>query len=75
MKQLTQNEQKVLSYIKSYGVKHGLLPSVREIADGVGLKSTSGVFYYMSNMEKKGYISKMEGSKRYSVKGLKYIVE
>lgn len=75
MKQLTENEQLVLSFIKTYAVKRGLLPSVREIAERIGLKSTSGVFYYMSNMEKKGYISKMEGSKRYSVKGLKYIVE
>ena len=49
----------------------GMLPTLREIGDGVGLKSSSSLFYYMEKLEDKGEIERI--GKRYRVRGLKYV--
>lgn len=37
----------ILNFITNYQKKNGLSPSIREIGDGVGLKSSSTVFYHL----------------------------
>ena len=66
-------EEQILRFIKDYGLEHGFLPTVREICDGVNLKSTSSVSLHLANLEKLGYIKRDTGSPRYSVKGLWYV--
>lgn len=56
MRELSAKQQQILSYLKSEVQKKGYPPSVREICQAVGLKSTSTVHAHLSRLEKKGYI-------------------
>ena len=38
-----QTREKILNYIIKYILKHGYPPTVREIGEGIGLRSTSTV--------------------------------
>lgn len=53
---LTKQQEKILDFIKSEVKDKGYPPSVREICDGVGLKSTSTVHGHLTRLEKKGFI-------------------
>jgi repressor LexA len=55
-KALTGKQLEVLSFIKNELYKRGYPPSVREICEAVGLKSTSTVHGHLERLEKKGYI-------------------
>lgn len=50
------NQAKILSYIKSEIQAKGYPPSVREICDAVGLKSTSTVHGHLTRLQKKGLL-------------------
>ncbi len=51
-------EEQISEYIREFLSTNGYPPSVREIGQGVGIKSTSTVHRYMSKMEEKGMIEK-----------------
>jgi repressor LexA len=53
---LTKKQQVILDYIRNEVQKKGYPPSVREICEGVGLKSTSTVHGHLNKLEEKGYI-------------------
>jgi len=55
-KNLSKNQKAILDFIKSELRTKGYPPSVREICDAVGLKSTSTVHGHLERLEKKGYI-------------------
>ena len=57
MEKLTKSQEKILSYLRECAQK-GLPPSVREICNATGLKSTSTVHAHLKTLEKKGYISR-----------------
>ena len=46
----------IFDYIKDAVMQRGFPPSVREIVDSVGLKSTASVHYQLKRLEEKGYI-------------------
>jgi len=50
------NQDKILTYIRSVIQSKGYPPSVREIAEAVGLKSTSTVHGHLMRLERKGLI-------------------
>jgi repressor LexA len=54
--ELSSKQLEVLRFIKTELNKKGYPPSVREICDAVGLKSTSTVHGHLERLEKKGYI-------------------
>lgn len=54
----------ILAFIKKYTDEHHYPPTFREIGEGVGLKSTASVKYYIDMMESSGMITKNEGSSR-----------
>ena len=56
MNELSAKQRQILDYIKSEVREKGYPPSVREICDGVGLKSTSTVHGHLARLEKKGLI-------------------
>jgi len=56
MSELTTNEKKVLLFVDVFVKNNGWSPSVREIKEGVGLKSTCTVHSILKKLEKKGYI-------------------
>ncbi|WP_432664910.1 transcriptional repressor LexA [Wukongibacter baidiensis] len=53
---LTKQQSKILEFIRSEVNSKGYPPSVREICEAVGLKSTSTVHGHLRRLEKKGYI-------------------
>lgn len=50
------NQKKILTFIKDELRSKGYPPSVREICDAIGLKSTSTVHGHLARLEKKGFI-------------------
>ncbi|MBE5802955.1 MAG: transcriptional repressor LexA [Clostridiales bacterium] len=50
------NQQRILEFIKSEIQQKGYPPSVREIANAVGLKSTSTVHGHLQRLEKRGLL-------------------
>lgn len=61
---LTEMEQKVLDAIINYINENGFGPSIRELGNTVGLKSTSTIHYYVKRLEEKGYIIRKGNSPR-----------
>ena len=53
---LTDKQKQVLEFIKNELRSKGYPPSVREICNGVGIKSTSTVHAYLERLESAGYI-------------------
>ena len=53
---LTWRQRKILQAIRDSVQKRGYPPSMREIAEAVGLISTSSVSYQLSILERKGYL-------------------
>ncbi len=53
---LNQKQLDILNYIKMEVNRKGYPPSIREICEAVGFKSTSTVHGYLSKLEEKGYI-------------------
>ena len=53
---LTNKQTMILEYIKEQQSEKGYPPSVREICNHVGLKSTSTVHSHLNKLEKLGYI-------------------
>lgn len=58
MKELGKKQKQIFDYLKSEIKLKGYPPSVREICDAVGLKSTSTVHGHLDRLEKKGYIKR-----------------
>lgn len=56
VEKLSKRQQMILDFIKSEVEVKGYPPSVREIAQAVGLKSSSTVHGHLARIEKKGYI-------------------
>ena len=53
---ISAKQQKVLDYIRSFMKEHGYPPAVRDIFQGLNLKSTSTAHGYLARLEKQGYI-------------------
>lgn len=67
------SKDKVLCFIKEFMMKNQYPPTVREIADGVGLKSPATTKYYLEMLEDDGVISYKEGSPRtIRIPGIEY---
>lgn len=64
MKEINAKQQQIFDYIKEIIAQRGLAPSVREIADAVGLRSTSSVQYNLNALEDAGYIKRDANLKR-----------
>ncbi len=56
MKAITQRQQEVLDFIKSYIEKNSYPPTIREISDNFGI-SVKGAYDHVKAVERKGYIS------------------
>ena len=64
MGKLTPKQQQIYDYILSFSTDHGYPPSVREIAEAVGLKSPATVHFHLKGLREAGYISQAEGKTR-----------
>ena len=68
--ELNKREKSILKFIEKQIISNGYPPSVREIGQAVGLKSTATVHGYLAKLESKGYIKK-ESQKGRTLKLLK----
>lgn len=59
-KELTKSRKKILDYINEAS-SNGVPPTVREICNATGLKSTSTVHAHLKVLEEMGYISREKG--------------
>lgn len=53
---ITKKQSEILEYIKNEILNKGYPPSVRDICEAVGLRSTSSVHAHLETLEKNGYI-------------------
>jgi repressor LexA len=61
---LTEKENGVYRYICDATEANGYSPSVRDIQEALGIKSTATVHSYLNKLEAKGYIQKAQGKSR-----------
>lgn len=61
---LTAKQIEVLTFIRGFIATHKFSPTVREIGEGVGCKSTSNVHRYLSALERRGHIERLHGHAR-----------
>src|SRR2546427_1726122 len=55
---ITRRQRQVYDYISEFVRKYGYSPSFEEIGDGLGLSSLATVHKHISNLEKKGLLSR-----------------
>lgn len=54
----------VMDYIRKFSEENGYTPSVREIGQQCGIKSTATVHSYIERLHEKGYLTKTDNKKR-----------
>lgn len=64
MNQLSPKQARIYEFILSFTQEHGYPPSVREIAEAVGLKSPSTVHFHLKSLEEAGVITRGAGKTR-----------
>src|SRR5260370_17269732 len=57
---LTERQEKILSFIKKSIVDQGYPPTIREIGEHFGIRSTNGVNDHLKALERKGYLQRGE---------------
>lgn len=63
MKPLSKSQQKIFDYLKECSAD-GRVPSVREICEKTGLRSTSTVHHHLKSLEERGLIEREHGVNR-----------
>ena len=61
---LSGRQEKVLQFVRDAVRRHGYPPSIREIGEAVGLRSTSSVSHQLEALQKKGYLQRHSGRPR-----------
>jgi repressor LexA len=64
MNEITPRQKEVLDFISDYLERHGYPPTLREIAEHLGVNGTLGVMKHLNALERKGFIRKTAGSSR-----------
>jgi repressor LexA len=64
MHELTQRQKQVLDYIIACIDQHGYPPTQREISEHIGTSGTVTALRHLEALERKGHISRREGSSR-----------
>ena len=57
---LTERQEKILSFIKKSILEQGYPPTIREIGEHFGIRSTNGVNDHLKALERKGYLLRGE---------------
>ena len=67
-----RTKEKIYNFILRYIEEYGYAPSIREIAEGIGLKSTSSVHSYLKQLQEDGKIE-MRGNLPRTIRVTDYI--
>lgn len=57
-RQSRERQDRILQFLEIYSQENGYPPTVREIGKELGIESTSLVSFYLTQLEKKGHISR-----------------
>lgn len=55
---LSERHRKIMEYLSKFQDANGYSPSIRQIGDSIGVKSTSLVDYYLNQLQEMGYIDR-----------------
>ena len=74
MARTSDKGEKILEFIREYVSENGYAPSIREIGQAVGLRSTATVAYHLEQLRRKGLLqgSEEKGKKRAISTGVSY---
>jgi len=61
---MTRREAEALRFLSDYENRHGFSPSLRELADGLGVRSKSSAHRIKMQLVRKGYAFHCPGSAR-----------
>lgn len=61
---MTTKQTQIYNIIKKYIEEHNYAPTIREICDITGLKSTSTVAMYLKRLKDRGYIDYIKNKNR-----------
>jgi repressor LexA len=61
---LTPRQAELRRFIQSYIEAYGIAPTYREMADGIGAASNSGIYRLLVGMEQRGAVRWVHGSAR-----------
>ncbi len=64
MERLKEREQKILDYMKAEIRRQGYPPTVREVCQALGIKSTSTAHKDLASLERKGFLRKDPAKRR-----------
>ena len=66
MPRITDKPRQILDFVERFSRENGYAPSIREIGEGVGLRSTATVSYHLHRLQDQGLLSGPggKGSKR-----------
>lgn len=64
MPRTSTKQGEILRYVTDFMAENGYSPSVREIGEAVGLRSTASVKYQLDQLRAKGLLSAAQGKKR-----------
>jgi len=64
MELFSPRRQQILSFITAFIDGRGYAPSIRDIAEGCGISSSSVVQYHLNALEREGYIHRDQGISR-----------
>ena len=63
-RELTEKQNSIYKFIVDRVQRHGIPPTLTEIADAFGLSSASGVADHLNALERKGFILRRPGMSR-----------
>lgn len=63
-KPLTHAQQRLLDLVRSYTAKHGMAPTLREMADGLGMSDLKNIREQLERIEAAGYITRLSHLRR-----------
>ena len=64
---LTRREESVIRFVEDFVAKHGHSPSVRDICQGLGLKSPGSMYKVLKSLEEKAMLT-MDGGRRRTIR-------
>ena len=67
---LSERHRKIMDFLDRFQVQSGYSPSIRQIGDSIGVKSTSLIDYYLNQLQQMGFIERDEHVSR-SIRVLK----
>ncbi len=64
MIELTKRQEEILNFIKTFMVKHGFPPTIREIGEALGISSPATIHAHLKNLETRGVIRRNDTKNR-----------